>query len=244
MHVPIALLAPAEALGWHLGKSGRRNGTDLTNQTKWSVVRIALSCALRSRGHADGSSPAPKTTCGSACRKRPADPRHPSCRAASGGARSWRPGGAARGNGGSMQSGKVGQDAARGRATGGAAREQRTVALRAPSLPAKRFRGSQFWNWNAMSRTPAREQNGGGNFKGFISIWRCHIWPRRGRPGMECAYSIWTSGSHFPMISQCAVRLTWEMRNASLGPKPGSILSISIDSKILEPPFFYLVLIL
>ena len=27
--------------------------------------------------------------------------------------------------------------------------------------------------------------------------------------GMECAYSIWTSGSHFPTISQCAVRLTW-----------------------------------
>ena len=58
-----------------------------------------------------------------------------SCRAASGGARPGRPGGAAGGNGASMQSGKAGQDAGRGRATGGAAREQRTVALRAPSLP-------------------------------------------------------------------------------------------------------------
>ena len=71
---------------------------------------------------------------------------------------------------------------------------------------------------------------------------RPKVYPDRTR--MECAHSLRTSGSHFPWISQCAVRLTREMRNASLGSKPGSILSISIDSKILEPPFFYLVLIL
>ena len=65
------------------------------------------------------------------CRSAPS----PSCRAASGGARSGRPGGAAGGNGRSMQSGKAGHDAARGRATGAAAREERTVALCALSLP-------------------------------------------------------------------------------------------------------------
>ena len=101
------------------------------------------------------------------CRSAPS----PSCRAASGGARSGRPGGAAGGNGASMQSGKAGQDAARGRATGGAAREQRTVALRAPSLPLAtrkalpRFSVLVFDfdfsecqpNWNALYCSPRAE---------------------------------------------------------------------------------------
>ena len=60
-------------------------------------------------------------------------------------------------------------------------------------------------------------------------------WSVRTRSGPQAPIS--------PDFTVCVI-LTCEMRNASLGPKPGSNLSISIDSKILEPPFFYLVLIL
>ena len=51
------------------------------------------------------------------------------------GARRGRPRGTARGSGGSMHGGAASWKVARGRATGSAAREQRTVALRALSLP-------------------------------------------------------------------------------------------------------------